>query len=194
MKDLPLARLSPKDDRGVACSVSSTEIARHYRTPQGAATGCQHGAGVSARRTTGHRLRRRAGRGDHGHRVEPARLPARQQPWRPTARPVPVARLDIGHQSLLLRQPGGAHFPVLQVRPVGQRPGPLGPRYPVERLRCGPRSVPAPWHRRATTGVAPEQGRGTRSPRIDYQYNHLSPARNVIPNPLTRTGRSSRSR
>lgn len=47
---------------------------------------------------------------------------------------------------------------------------------------------------RNCAATAAEQGRGNRSLSIGYRYNHLSPAENVIPDPLTRTGRSSRLR
>ena len=55
-----------------------------------------------------------------------ARLPAAQQPRRPATRPLSLARLDRRHQPLLLRQPGRADLPLLQVRPLRQRPGPVG--------------------------------------------------------------------
>ncbi len=116
-------------------------------------------------------------------RPAPARLPGPQHPRRPTTRPVSVARLHVGHRPLLLCQPGAAHLPLLQVRPLGQGPRPLGRRHQPELLRRGAGPVPTAGHPGATTGVAtaPEQRRGTRSPRVGCLYNHLSPARILSP-------------
>ena len=69
----------------------------------------------------------------------------RHQPRRPTARPLPVARRHGRRRSLLLRQPGGPHLPLLPLRPVGQRPRPLGPRHQPEPPTTRPWICASAW-------------------------------------------------
>src|SRR5216683_1106706 len=131
------------------------------------------------------RLRRAACRRDHGRCPAATRLPCPQQPRCPTTRPVPPTWLYVGHQPLLLRQPGRAHLPLLQVRQVRQRPRPLGPRHRPEPLSRRPRPVPTLTDSRARAASAatqaqiPEQRGGTRRPRVDDLYNHLSSPRTL---------------
>src|SRR5262249_21260743 len=51
-----------------------------------------------------------------------------------------------------------AHLPLLQVRPLRQRPRPMGPGQPPDPLRCRPRPV-SPTRHRATdrAALSPEQ-------------------------------------
>jgi transposase InsO family protein len=81
-----------------------------------------------------HRLRRPARRGHYVSRPATSRLPLSQQPRCATTRPVPVARLDVRHESLLLRQPETAHLPLLQMRPIRQCTRPLGLRHRPKHL------------------------------------------------------------
>ena len=59
--------------------------------------------------------------GHHGRRPATARL-FHPVPRRPAPRSLPPARLHVGNQSLLLRQPRPKPLPLLQVRPLRQRP------------------------------------------------------------------------
>jgi hypothetical protein len=55
--------------------------------------------------------------------------------WRPATRSVPLAWFDARHQPLLLGQLRAAHLPLLQVRPLRERPGSVGPGHAAIALR-----------------------------------------------------------
>ena len=77
---------------------------------------------------------------------------------RPTARRRARCTARTGHQPLLLRQPGAPDLPLLQVRPLRQRPGPVGPDpepvvYDAALDLCQRLSIPLP--------LLPNPGTGT---------------------------------
>ncbi len=115
------------------------------------------------RSAAGHRLRRRPRRRHPGRRPATARLPGQQHPRRPATRPLPPARLDLRHQPLLLRQPRPQRFPLLQVRPLRQRPRPVGPGQPAE-----PSTTPPSTCANDCTSLCPpcrpKTGTGKRNP------------------------------
>ena len=111
----------PQTGRGAPASPTTT---RSRPRPSAGRTGF----------TPCHRLRRPACRGHDVSRPATSRLPLSQQPRCATTRPVPVARLDVRHESLLLRQPGTAHLPLLQMRPIRQCTRSLDPRHRPKHL------------------------------------------------------------
>ena len=68
------------------------------------------------------------------------------------------------------------------MRPLRQRPGPVGPGHRPDALRCRPRPVPTPGHPAADLPPDAEQRRGTRSSSSDDLYNGVN--LNVSPFPL----------
>ena len=84
--------------------------------------------------------------------------------------------------ALFQRQHQRPHLPLLQVQPLGQRPGPVGRGQPLVDLRCRSGPMPAFEHPAADPGAAAnrEQRRGTRSLGFKHLYNPLSVSRDVI--------------